>query len=145
MSAPANLALVVAACRSAIAAILHLGVIVNGADWYRFFGAGEAMARAAEQGRWYPALVTAGIVGVLAAWSAYALSGGGVLPAMPLLRPALCAITLVYLVRGLVLVPALILPRSAATGFWVWSSCICLVFGAAHLIGLVQRWDALAR
>ena len=102
------------------------------------------MARAAEQGRWYPAIVTAGIAVVLAIWSAYAFSGAGVLPGLPLLRPVLCAITLVYLVRGLVLVPALLMPRTPATGFWLWSSSICLGFGAAHLIGLVQRWDALA-
>ena len=143
LSRQVNLALVVAACLSAVAAILHLGIIVRGAGWYRFFGAGEAMARAAEQGRWYPAIVTAAIALILAIWSAYAFSGAGVLPAAPLLRPVLCAITAAYLLRGLVLVPVLILPRSPATTFGLWSSSICLVFAAAHLIGLVQRWDAL--
>jgi hypothetical protein len=143
VSATVNVALVVAGCLSAIAAILHLAIIVQGAEWYRFFGAGEAMARAAAQGRLYPTLVTMGIATVLATWSAYAFSGAGLLPAMPWLRPALCAITAVYLLRGLVIVPALVMPRSAATGFWIWSSGICLVFGAAHLVGLVQRWDAL--
>lgn len=140
---PINPALVVAGCLSATAAILHLAIIVNGAGWYRFFGAGEAMARAAEKGRWTPAIVTVGIAVVLAIWSACALSGAGLLPGVPLLRPALCAITLVYVLRGLAIVPALVVPRTAATSFWIWSSGICLVFGAAHLIGLVQRWDAL--
>lgn len=46
------------ACLRALAAVLHLGIIVKGATWYRFFGAGESMARAAEEGRWYPAIVT---------------------------------------------------------------------------------------
>jgi len=144
MTDPVNPALVVAGCLSASAALLHLAIIVKGPAWYRFFGAGERMARAAEQGRWKPALVTAGIATVLAAWSACAFSGAGVLPPTPWLRPALCAITLVYLLRGLVLVPALVRPRARATPFWIWSSSTCLVFAAAHLVGLVQRWDALA-
>lgn len=143
MPGPVNAALVVAGCLSAIAATLHLAIIVKGAAWYRFFGAGERMARAAEKGRWTPALVTAGIALMLAAWSAYAFSGAGILGPAPLLRPALCAITLVYLLRGLVLIPVLVLPRQPGTTFGIWSSSICLVFAAAHLIGVVQRWDAL--
>lgn len=138
-----NLPLIVGAFLSALAALLHVGIIVGGARWYRFFGAGQAMARACEQGRWYPAIVTSAIALVLATWSAYALSGAGVIAALPLLKPALCAITAIFLLRGLALVPVLILPRSAGTGFWLWSSTICLVFGAAHLIGLIQVWDRL--
>ena len=138
-----NVALVVGACLSALAAVLHLGIIVKGATWYRFFGAGESMARAAEAGRLYPAIVTTAIACVLALWSALALSAAGVIEPLPLLRPALCAITLVYLLRGLVLVPVLFMPRTAATTFWIWSSAICLVFAAAHLVGLVQVWHRL--
>jgi len=143
MAGPVNPALLVAGGLSAIAALLHLAIIVKGPAWYRFFGAGERMARAAEQGRWTPALVTAGIALVLATWSACAFAGAGVLPPAPWLRPALCAITLVYLLRGLVLLPVLVRPRGRATTFWIWSSSTCLVFAAAHLIGLVQRWDSL--
>ena len=138
-----NLALIVGASLSALAALLHVGIIVGGASWYRFFGAGQAMARACEQGRWYPAIVTVAIAVVLAFCSAYALSGAGVIAALPWLKPALCAIASIYLLRGLVLVPVLIMSRTAATPFWFWSSAICLVFGAAHLIGLIQVWDRL--
>lgn len=35
---------------SAIAALLHVGIIIGGPSWYRFFGAGERMARAAAAG-----------------------------------------------------------------------------------------------
>ncbi|MGB4860371.1 MAG: hypothetical protein WBP11_13735 [Dokdonella sp.] len=35
---------------SAIAALIHLGCIVFGAPWYRFFGAGERMAQMASAG-----------------------------------------------------------------------------------------------
>ncbi|MCT7653981.1 hypothetical protein MBH78_02710 [Oceanimonas sp. NS1] len=43
---------------SLLAALLHLAVIAGGPDWYRFFGAGEQMAKLAEQSSWYPALLT---------------------------------------------------------------------------------------
>jgi hypothetical protein len=38
---------------SAAAALLHIAVIVGGAEWYRFFGAGEGMARLAERGGYF--------------------------------------------------------------------------------------------
>src|SRR5688500_8521572 len=57
---------------SAVAAALHIGVILGGPAWYRFFGAGEGMARMAERGSAKPALITLGIAIVLAIWAAYA-------------------------------------------------------------------------
>jgi hypothetical protein len=81
-----NIALVIAACLSGVAAMLHVGIVVRGPQWYRFFGAGERMASAAAAGRWYPAVVTLGIAAVLALWSAYALAGAGVIQALPLLK-----------------------------------------------------------
>ncbi|MGQ4584278.1 hypothetical protein [Lysobacter sp. F60174L2] len=35
---------------NAIAALLHVGCIIFGASWYRFFGAGERMAQLASAG-----------------------------------------------------------------------------------------------
>jgi len=79
-----NLPLAIGAVLSAVAALLHLGIIAGGPAWYRFFGAGERFARAAGQGRWYPTIVTACIAAMLGAWSAYAplvpARGGRVTP-----------------------------------------------------------------
>ncbi len=136
-----NRFLMIAAALSAAAALLHLGVIAFGAPWYRFFGAGEQMAQLAEAGHWYPPVLTACIALILAIWAGYALSGAGVIRRLPLLRPALCAITAVYLLRGLVIVPVAVSAPSAATTFGLWSSAICLVFGIVHLIGLMQVWS----
>lgn len=135
--------LMVAAAMSGLAALLHVGIIIFGAPWYRFFGAGENMARLAESGSWYPAAITAGIAAVLAAWALFALSGAGLIHPLPFLKPALCAITVVYLLRGLVIVPLFLLARARATQFWVWSSAICLAYGLVHLIGLTQVWQRL--
>ena len=138
-----NAFLMVAAVLSALAALLHVGIIIFGAPWYRFFGAGEKMARLAESGSWYPPAITLGIATVLAIWALFALSGAGVIRPLPFLKPALCAITAVYLLRGLVIVPLFLFAREHATLFWLWSSAICLVYGLIHLIGLTQVWQRL--
>jgi hypothetical protein len=146
VTAPAavDAALVVAGGASLVAALLHLAIIAGGPAWYRFFGAGEGMARAAEKGRWRPALITLAIALVLGAWAAYAFAGAGLFDGLPLVRPALCALTAVYLLRGAVIVPALLMPRGPATGFAIWSSAICLAIGGVHLLGLTQVWSRIA-
>ncbi|MCG8156781.1 hypothetical protein JMY81_05365 [Brenneria goodwinii] len=135
-----NALLIVAAGLSAIAAVLHVVIIIGGASWYRFFGAGERMASAAAAGQWYPPLVTAIIAFILTIWGLYALSGAGVLQKLPMLKPALCAITAVYLLRGLAIFPRLVIEPDQIALFDIWSSLICLVYGAVHLCGLVQVW-----
>ena len=132
---------------SALASLLHLAVIVGGPAWYRFFGAGEAMAQAAAMGSPMPALVTAGIATVLAVWAAYAFAGAGLIPRLPLMRTAMVAISAVYLVRGLVLIPALAqwLGGRGINTFAVWSSLIVLVYGAAYAVGTWRAWGALSR
>jgi hypothetical protein len=143
MVATDNVWLIAAAVLSGIAAFLHVAIMIGGASWYRFFGAGERMAAAAAAGRLYPTVVTSGITLVLAAWAAYALSGAGVLSALPLLKPALVAITGVYLLRGLAILPLLLVAREKTTVFLIWSSIICIGYGVVHLLGVIRAWDAL--
>lgn len=136
--------LVAGAILSGIAAMLHIGCIYFGAPWYRFFGAGEEMAKMAEAGSWTPGFITAGIVLVLAIWAVYALSGAGTIRRLPLLRTALCIITGIYVLRGLAALPFAWLHPEQATAFVWWSSAICLGFGLVHLVGLKQRWWVLS-
>lgn len=135
-----NRFLVAGAAMSALAALLHLGCIVFGAPWYRFLGAGEHMAQMHIAGHWYPTVATLVISGVLLAWSAFALSGAGLIRRLPLTRLALSAITGIYLLRGVAFTPLMAyFPGNSAT-FWFWSSSICFAIGAVHLIGLRQVW-----
>ena len=144
MYATPNVFLIIGAGLSASAAFLHVGIIIGGAPWYRFFGAGERMASAADKGRFYPTVVTAIIGTVLATWSAYALSGAGVIQTLPMLKPVLIVITCIYLLRGFAIVPILIFARSKSTPFLTWSSVICIGYGAVHFLGLAHVWSRLA-
>ncbi|MCH4225717.1 MAG: hypothetical protein LKF64_12030, partial [Alcaligenes faecalis] len=137
-----NLMLVIGAGLSLIAALLHVGVIIVGPSWYQLFGAGDRFVRAAQAGRWFPAVFTAGIALVLAVWAAYALSAAGVIERLPLVRPALIGITSIYLLRGL-LGPLALAGTGRSRRFIMISSAICLVYGLVHLFGLVQVWGSL--
>lgn len=137
--------LVVAGLLSAAAALLHIAVIVGGPDWYRFFGAGEGMARAAQRGSWVPVVITLGIATILAIWSAYAFSGAGLIPRLPLIRTGLVTISAIYLARGLLLFPTLVLKPQLIDAFTVWSSLIVLVYGVAYAVGTWRAWAVLSR
>ena len=129
---------------SLAAALLHLAVVVGGPDWYRFFGAGERMATAAERGAWQPALITIGIAAVLAVWAAFAFSGAGWMRRLPLLRTGLVGISSIYLLRGLVLFHAMIFVPKAVTPFLIWSSLIVLVYGSTYALGTFKAWPTLS-
>lgn len=130
---------------SAIASLLHLGCIVGGPSWYRALGAQERMARMAEQGKLEPAIITLGIALMLAVWAAYAFSGAGLIPRLPLLRTGLVVICATYLARAAAL-PLMIRywPGNLSATFLTVSSAIVLVFGLVHLIGLVTGWAQLS-
>lgn len=143
MNANRNPTLVLAGAGSLAASVLHLACIAGGADWYRFFGAGERMARMAARGHWYPTVVTLGIAAILGAWALYAWSGAGLIPRLPLLRLGLCAITGVYLLRALAFVPLQAFFPGNSAAFWYWSSGICLGLGLLHAVALRQAWSRL--
>lgn len=137
-----NLALLVGALLSLLAALAHLWCIAVGPAGYRLMGAGERMVRAAEKGRRLPTVITLGIALVLAVWAAYALSGAGLIGPLPLLRAGLSLITAVYLLRGFA-GPLLLRKTGHSRRFVVVSSLICAGYGLVHLLGLVQVWNRL--
>ena len=111
--------LMVAGILSFLAAALHIGVVIGGPRWYRFFGAGESMA-----------------------------SGARLLPGMPYTKVVLSAITTIYLMRGLggIIAPFVIDHphiQQNSVAFWLWSSAICLVIGVFYLLGLLSIWTAI--
>ena len=129
------------------AAVLHLAIIAGGPEWYRFFGAGEAMARGAARGSPWPAVLTAGIAAVLGVWTLYALSGSGVIRRLPLLRTALVLIAAIYVGRGILGIPLVLLADDpyaneleARMTFMVVSSAVCIGLGLCYAAGAAHVW-----
>lgn len=125
-----------------VASLLHVAIIAGGPEWYRFFGAGEAMARGAARGSPYPAVVTAGIAAILFVWMLYALSGAGVIRRLPFLRPVLVLVAAVYLGRGALGIPAVLLADdpyakelAGRMTFMVVTSAICIGLGLCYAAG----------
>ena len=136
-----NLFLIAGGVLSILAALLHIGIIIGGPNWYRFFGAGEKIAVMAEQKQWWPAIITSLIALVLFVWGLYAFSGAGLLSTLPLLKPILVVISCIYLMRGLVLLPALFFFPEKVNFFAVWSSVVSFLFGFCYAIGTYQILD----
>jgi hypothetical protein len=136
--------LVAGGALSALAAFLHVAIIIGGPAWYRFFGAGEGMARAAEAGSARPTLITLGIASVLLVWALYAFSGAGRIRRLPLLRTGLVAISTIYLLRALAPIPMLVATPQLVDAFVLWSSLVVLVYGACYAVGTWRAWPHLA-
>ena len=128
---------------SMLAAFLHLGCIIGGPPWYRFFGAGESMAVLAARGSWKPALFAVSIAAVLGVWAAYAFSGAGLIPRLPLLKLGLVIICAVYLLRAAAFPVMMMVMGGRSTAFWLWSSAIVLIYGAVYTVGTWTAWRSL--
>jgi hypothetical protein len=130
---------------TAAASLLHVAIIFGGPDWYRFFGAGERMARLSARGSAYPTLVTACIASVLGLWALYGLSGAGVIRRLPLLRLALALIACVYLARGTLGIPLVLFADNPYADelkgrmtFMAVSSLVCIFLGLCYAFGAAR-------
>ena len=127
---------------SFIASAAHIGIIIGGASWYRFFGAGEKMAVMAEEGKAYPHIITFFIALVLTGFGLVAWSVAGILPSIPYSNMLLTLITAIYLLRGILGFVAPFIDHPAtnenSTKFWLWSSGICTSIGIVHILGLIE-------
>jgi putative oxidoreductase len=128
--------------------VLHVVVVIVGAPAYRYFGAGERLARMAEDGKPLPAIMTLCIAAVFAVFAAYAWSGSGRLPPFPLRRTALAGIAAVFLLRGLSAIPQLVMyvrsPREIVARNLAFSLA-SLAVGACYAWGLVRGWSTMSR
>jgi putative oxidoreductase len=137
--------LTLGAAMSFIVALLHLAMIPIGVEAYDFFTAPTRFIELARHGSPVPPLVTFLIAAVFAAFGFCALSAAGRAPRLPQLRIILIFICAVYLLRGLVVVPELLLylHTSDIPGRALAFSLISLVIGIVYTVGLALRWPAL--
>lgn len=127
-------------------ALLHLVIIFIGAPAYRYFGAGEDMAKWAESGSLFPAMMTLALVAIFAFWGLYAFSGAGMVRRLPLLRIALLLIGAIYTLRGLAVfqqILQIVTSSQQVEAREVVFSSVSLVIGLAYLIGTVINWRGL--
>jgi hypothetical protein len=139
-SPKANRFLIAAGLASLGVALLHVGIIVVGGAAYRYFGAGERMARMAERGIAEPTMITTALVVLFLAWAAYAFSGARLIGPLPRLHTALLLIGLIYAGRGLALLPQIYL---LVTGAEVplrhaVFSAISLGIGTLYVVGTIR-------
>jgi hypothetical protein len=138
-----NYNLMLAGIFTIIVGILFLFVIVGGPDWYRFVGLGELTASQVEQGMFEPQALTFVLAITLIIWGCYAFSGAGLLKRLPLLKPSLVWITIIFLLRGIAFVPAYLFSPESVDNMIIVSSFLCLSFGITYAIGLKEVWARL--
>jgi hypothetical protein len=124
---------------SIAAALLHVAVIFGGAPAYRYFGAGEEMAKMAEAGSVLPAVATTFIVVIFAVWGLYAFSGAGLIRKLPYLRPGMIVIAAIYTLRGIAVVPEAIwvaMSPKAIPAQEIIFSLVSLFIGITYIVGI---------
>ena len=137
--------LLAASAASFAVAALHVAITFSGPAGYEYFGAPGNLVAAARRGSAVPALITMVIALVFAGFGLYALSGAGRAPRLPALRILLVGISGIYILRGVVVVPELLLysfegklpPRMMAF------SVISLAIGLIHAVGTARSWAAM--
>lgn len=133
-----SLLLIAAAATSVLVALLHVHVIVQGPEAYRFFGAGEQMASLAEQGSWIPPVLTAGITVAFLVFAAYYLSAAQLLPPLPYLKLGMLIVAGLYTLRGVAILPLLLIDRPLSMFEW-WSSWVALGIGLLHIAAVLAH------
>ncbi len=116
-----------AAASQAEKAVIHLGDV-------------QSLAAVAHD----PAFVSLMVALLLSVWGLYALSASGVIKPLPFMQQAIYAITAMYLVRGLFLLPQLMGHNIFTAGDPVvatdlLASAVILGIGAVHVAGLSRK------
>ena len=131
----ANPFLLIGGVASFMIALAHFALMFNPSG-YRLIGE-DNLADMHEQGSSIPLGITIGTVILFFIWGIYALSGAGLLPPLPLLKGALIAMGIFYLMRSVVLPMELFkmisenYPRRL-----VFFSSGALILGILYLIGV---------
>ena len=122
---------------TALISLLHV-VLALKPELYRYFGPGEGstLAQSAAEGSKGTTIATVVLALVFALWAAYAFSGARLIGALPLLRAALIAIGVIYVLRSLFVVSEIRMVLTQGYPFrFVVFSAISLIAGLLYLIG----------
>jgi len=132
---PRNRKLLIGGYFSLAFAVFQVSAIWWSASAIRYFGGPAQFST--EKPLAYAILCLA-VAAIVAVFGLYALSGAGKIPRLPLLRAVLIAVTVVYLLRGFLIIPQtrFVLKHPELARFVVFSA-ISLCVGALHLGGVI--------
>jgi hypothetical protein len=120
--------------------LLHIAVLLAGPEWIAFVGAPPDVVKSAELGTWLAPVSTLGIAAMLAVLALYALAAAERFRSLPLVKPVLGLFAMIFVLRGVIILPALVQGRVNWTApvdvFIVASSLAILVLGVALCLGL---------
>lgn len=128
-----------------LAIALFQAVVSLSPAWSLYFGAPAEFV----QNRWLLLLlgeITAVIFGI---WGLYGLSGAGFIRRLFLLRLGLVVISAIYILRGLMILPELLIvwkilpPSEVVTSQGLISSLVSLAVGLIYGIGTLGVWSEL--
>lgn len=124
-------------------ALIHWVAPLLGPDWYAFLTAPKWVVESARQGTLDAPVGGVVIGGLMFVCALYAFSATGLMRRLPLTKTALCVISTICLVRGLLLIPLLINVPERLTAFDIAASVVWFVAGLCFLVGTIVRWRAL--
>ena len=130
-----------------IGAGVHIVALVGGPSWIEFVGAPPLVVRSAIEGTWLAPAGALGIAALLTVWGLYAFSGAGLIRPLPLLKTVLGGVALIFLVRGLIVIPFLSRANwaSPVETFAVAASVYVFALGAAYAVGFWCVWRSQRR
>lgn len=138
--------LIIAGVLTSAITLLHIVIVFVGAPGYRYFGAGEQIAKQAEAGSPFPALLMLFIAAVFTLFSLYEFSGSGVVRPLPLLRVMILGIGAIFILRGLALFPQLMQLSHQGQSLIhraVVFSGVSLLVGLCYVLGSVLGWQSI--
>ena len=136
--------LLVAGGAALAVALLHVAAIIGGPEWFAALKAPPAVVASSRDGTWLAPVSTFAIAAMFAVFGLYAFSAAGLGSALPLTRIVLGGVALLFLARGLLLVPFVILRPALIQrldGFDIWSSAISFGIGLVFAVGAWSAWQ----
>ena len=117
------------------AAVWHVLCIWGGPGWFAFARAPQLIIDSAKQGTILAPVATLIVAGLMVACAVFAFSAAGLMPEVPLIKPALITSAALCIIRALIASPDFV----TSTGLDVWQIVasavwfyvgVCFVFGA---------------
>lgn len=133
-------ALLLAALLLIVTAVAHLSCIVLGPACYQAQLAPSEVVQSALEGTMLAPLATVLVSGLFLLCALYAVSSAGLIRHLPLLRPAMFCLALLFVVRGIATLPLSLMYPEMVSAFSVvagilWLLCgLCFWSGYRHLL-----------